>query len=56
MKNHILILGYAEGINYYIKAVRAFTNAPIVIVETEINDKIESLLKNEFVYMYTGTF
>lgn len=31
-KNHILICGYKEGLNYYIEAIRTITNVPICII------------------------
>ena len=52
IKNHILILGYVDGLDYYIESIRWESGIPIILVAEEKYAKSISKLLNKYEYLY----
>lgn len=52
IKNHILILGFVEGLDYYIESIRWESGIPIIIVAEEMYAKSISKIVNKYDYLY----
>ena len=49
---HIIILGYIEGLDYFIDALRRESDAPIVICDTKKNIESLKIIINKYDYVY----
>lgn len=52
IKNHILILGYVDGLDYYLESIRWESGIPIIICAEERYAKSISKLLNKYDYLY----
>ena len=52
IKHHILILGYIDGLDYYIESIRWESGIPIILVAEEKYAKSISKLLNKYEHLY----